>query len=322
MKKILLTAAVVALSASTAFAADLKLPVKAAPPAPPPSPWDIAFGGALSSDYMWRGITQSAHEPSVSAYIEPRYNINPNLQLYVGWSGESIDFPNRAAAEMDVYGGIRPTFGPLAFDIGVWGYLYPGGQCFNAAGPGLDCILNGNLPNGGVFANVAKKDWSFYEIYGHATWTINDSWALGLNFFYAPNILNTGADGEYLSGTVKFTAPSSMALAGGMIGWYVSGEVGEQWLGTSDTFYGSVPYADYLTWNVGVGFTWKVFTLDLRYWDTDLSKANCNVYTSDHTATFNAAAVTVLNPSGLSSNWCDARFVAKLSFDMTLGALK
>ena len=45
-----------------------------------------------------------------------------------------------------------------------------------------------------------------------------------------------------------------------------------------------IPYADYNTWNVGVGFTWKVFTLDLRYYDTDLSKGDCNAFTSDPTA--------------------------------------
>jgi hypothetical protein len=157
--------------------------------------------------------------------------------------------------------------------------------------------------------------------------------------FGTSNILNTGADGTYLSGTAKYTAPASAALMGS-IGWFISGEVGRQWLGTSDTFYGiaagtvnafgvattgfpgGVPYEDYTTWNVGVGFTWKVFTLDLRYYDTDLSKADCNVYTSDHTATFSPANVTATNPGGMGSKWCDARFVAKLSFDMTLGALK
>jgi hypothetical protein len=36
----------------------------------------------------------------------------------VGLSGESITFPNRAAAETDFYGGIRPTFGNLALDLG------------------------------------------------------------------------------------------------------------------------------------------------------------------------------------------------------------
>ena len=147
----------------------------------------------------------------------------------------------------------------------------------------------------GIFVNgnVAKSVASFYEVYGKIGYTWTD-WAFGANFYYSPNFLNTGADGEYLSGTIKFTAPEKMAL--GPFGWYVSGEFGHQWLGTSDAFYGitwtclagnpnGIPYADYNTWNVGLGFTWKVFTLDLRYYDTDLSKGDCNAFTSDPTAT-------------------------------------
>src|SRR5271163_318887 len=34
---------------------------------------------------------------------------------------------NRAAMELDVYGGIRPTFDKLALDFGYWFYSYPGG---------------------------------------------------------------------------------------------------------------------------------------------------------------------------------------------------
>ena len=79
-----------------------------------------AFGAGIVSDYIFRGVTQSNHNPSVTAYFEPRYNVNKDLQLYIGTSTESISFANRAAAEVDVYGGIRPTFGAFAFDIGVW----------------------------------------------------------------------------------------------------------------------------------------------------------------------------------------------------------
>ena len=119
------SAAVVAFGLSTpaALAADLTIPVKAAPAAPAAtSPWDIAFGGALMNDYEFRGITQSAHKPSVAAYSELRYNFNPNLQVYYANAGESIDFPNHAAAEIDFYGGIRPTFDKLALDFGFWYY--------------------------------------------------------------------------------------------------------------------------------------------------------------------------------------------------------
>ncbi len=90
---------------------------------------------------------------------------------------------------------------------------------------------------------------------------------------------------------------------------YISGEFGRQWLGTSDSFYGTVSplspngikYADYNTWNIGVGFTYKVFTLDLRYSDTDLSKGNCNAFTSDFTAAATSTAQAhhhPINPGG------------------------
>src|SRR5579864_4686501 len=142
--KRLASAATLALSLMTvtAYAADMKLKAKA--PEPPPSPWDFAFGSAAMSDYNFRGITQSNHKPSVAAYFEPRYNLSDTLQLYGGVSGESIAFPNRAAAEIDWYGGIRPTLGKLALDFGFWYYWYPGGQCFNAlvAGVPPDCVAN------------------------------------------------------------------------------------------------------------------------------------------------------------------------------------
>ncbi len=46
-----------------------------------------------------------------------------------------------------------------------------------------------------------------------------------------------------------------------------------------------IPEPSYNTWNIGIGFTYKVFTLDLRYSDTDLTKGNCNAFTSDYSTT-------------------------------------
>ena len=85
-------------------------------------PWDIAFGAGIASDYNFRGISQSANKPSVNAYFEGRYNSSKDLQWYAGIGGYSIDFPNRASAEIDLYAGVRPTFGPLALDFGVQYY--------------------------------------------------------------------------------------------------------------------------------------------------------------------------------------------------------
>src|SRR5438445_9272508 len=324
MKKIVLLATALAMVSGSALAADMPMKALKAPPPPPFEPWDVAFGSALMNDYIFRGVTQSNHNASVAAYFEPRYNVTKDLQLYVGVSGESISFANRAAAEVDVYGGIRPTFGAFAFDFGVWGYLYPGGEC-------ADNVLTGGIPGGGVCpvstttifladGNVMKKNVSFFEVYGKVNYTINDNWQFGINEYYSPNFLNSGAWGDYASITGKYIAPSTIFGTSG-VGMYVSGEFGRQWLGTSDSFYGvpafpnGIKYADYNTWNIGIGFTYKVFTLDLRYSDTNLSKGDCNAFTS----AFNGSGttnVTPINPTGVGSNWCGAAGVAKLSADL------
>jgi uncharacterized protein (TIGR02001 family) len=332
MKKMVLVAAMLAMTAGSSLAADMAVKAVRAPPPPPFEPWDLAFGSALMNDYIFRGVTQSNHKPSVAAYFEPRYNLNKDLQLYIGVAGESISFPNRAAAEIDVYGGIRPTIGMFAFDFGVWGYLYPGGQCFNAAafpgsgipGSEIGCIINGNLPFNG---NVAKKDASFFEGYAKVNVTLNDQWQVGVNEYYSPNFLNLGAWGDYASITAKWTAPGTIFGTSGF-GMYISGEFGRQWLGTSDAFYGvvsplanfaaGIPEPSYNTWNAGIGFTYKVFTLDLRYYDTNLSKASCNAFTSDYsTRSFSPAFITPINPGGFGSNWCGAAGVVKFSADLT-----
>src|SRR5258706_7284578 len=244
MKKLVLAAAVLAMTAGSTLAADMAVKAKAPPPAPF-EPWDLAFGSAILNDYIFRGITQSNHMRSVAAYFEPRYNLNKDLQLYIGFAGESISFPNRAAAEIDIYGGIRPTVGIFAFDFGVWGYIYPSGQCFGSQGTTLEgnCSVFGNsidfsqgaigLPING---NFAKKSASFYEGYAKVNITINDQFAVGFNEYYSPNFLNLGAWGNYASITGKWTAPSTTFGSSGF-GMYISGEFGRQWLGNSRIFY-------------------------------------------------------------------------------------
>jgi uncharacterized protein (TIGR02001 family) len=307
-----------ALASSSALAADMA--VKAAPAAPPPSPWDIAITAALMSDYNFRGITQSAHRPSTQVGFEPRYNFTSALQGYVGVSGESIDFPNRAAAEIDFYAGIRPTYGRLALDFGVWDYYYPGGQCFNTpAFCGFATAMP--LPNG----NLVKQNESFYEGYGKATYTVNDNFNFGGGIWGSPSVLNSGASGIYYSGTGTLTAPGTWLPNG--VGAYVSADIGWWQFGTTDAFYGvpafpaGIPYRSYANWDAGVAFTWKAFTLDLRYYQSNLSRGDCNAFTSDHTAT--GIATTPINPFPLpGSDWCGAAFVAKLSLATSINQLK
>lgn len=312
------------LSTSAALAADLPVKAAPAPPPPPPSLWDLAFGGALMNNYNFRGISQSALQPSVAAYSELRYNATPTLQFYYGNSIESIDFDNHAAAEVDFYGGMRPTFGPLALDVGGWYYWYPDGQNFPALVPAgapvgaPDFTCTNGFVGLNHACNAAVANESFWEVYGKATYTFNDNVALTGDVFYDPSWLNSGAPGTYASGILKLTAPGTWLPSG--IGAYLSGEGGYYWLGTTNAFYGNIKLPSYATWNVGLGFTWKVFTLDLRYYDTNLTKSNCDVLTGDQTASLSPANVTTINPSGFGSAWCGAMFVAKFSADLTVGS--
>ena len=292
MKKMVLFAAALAMMSGSAFAADM--PVKATRRRRRHAfdPWDIAFGSAIMNDYIFRGVTQSNHKPSVAAYFEPRYNVNKDLQLYIGTSFESISFANRAAAEVDIYGGIRPTFGMFAFDFGVWGYLYPGGHLRR------QCASFGAFPGGDVCSDQPGHDLPRQRqrheegrqlLRRLRQGQLHHQRQLGVRrqrilFAELPELRRLGQL-RFDHRQVHRAEHACFGTSG--VGMYVSGEFGRQWLGTSDAFYGvtafptGIKYADYNTWNIGIGFTYKVFTLDLRYSDTDLSKGNCNAFTSD-----------------------------------------
>jgi len=293
---------------STAMAADM--PAKAPRKAVEVTPWDIAFGGALMSDYNFRGISQSGRGPSTTAYVETRYTVNPNLQLYAGSQYWAVDLPTDPSAEVDFYAGIRPTLGPLAFDFGFIYYWYPReSQKFLSGGV---AVL---FPTG---LGLTVDDTDYWEVYGKVTWdVIKDRLALGANFYYSPDWLGSGAYGFYASGTAKLTMQSFRfpTLVGPKeVGWYLSGEVGHYSFGTADNFLGSLPFAlpDYWTWNLGVAFTHGVFTLDFRYYDTDATREECVLLTSDPRGTVGGG-----NPLG-TSKWCNSAFVVSTKFDLTV----
>jgi len=292
--KTLLGAGALALALSgQALAADM--PMKAAP-APVTPDFDVAFGGGIASDYIFRGITQSNHGPSATAYFEPRYK-----EFYAGIAGSGIDWPTDAAhalnspsAEVDLYGGWRPTVGKWTFDLGYIYYLYP----------------KTSIPTGS--ASTYTSD--FGEVYAKATYAVTDALGIGGAVYYSPNVLNYHGDSYYYEANFKYTIPSSYFAKNW--GGYVSGAYGRWDIegGTQPTVNGvlatnAIP--SYNTWNIGGGWTWKALTLDLRYSDTDLSSGSgagsCAAFWNGGTAT---------------GGWCRAAFAAKLTFDVLASQLK
>lgn len=305
-----------AASVAPAAAADLMYKAPPAPPPPAPSMFDIAFGAGVASDYNFRGISQSDRGPSVSAYFEPRFKITPNFELYAGIGALSVKLPTDPTAEVDLYAGIRPTFGPLSFDFGLLYYYYPKeSQVFvlptlGPVGFGFPTTQPGGNP---AYVPWTKANTDFLEFYAKAAYVFADIVTVGANLFYADDWLNTGAHGTYASLTAKVAAPSG--LFGPDLGAYASGELGRYWLGRTDAFFGNVQLPDYTYWNLGVGLTYKAFTLDFRYHDTNATQAECFVLTGDLNG-----LDTGSRPG--RSRWCSSAFIVKLSADTTLSALK
>jgi uncharacterized protein (TIGR02001 family) len=283
-------AASAALVASSAGAAERAVP--AAPAAPPPaaSPFDVAFGAFLTSDFIYRGFSISDRGPSVGAYVAPRYE-----WFYAGLTAVSVDLPFRPDALLDFYAGMRPVLGPVALDLRLTYYHFP-----NSVTPGT------NIP--------AKYD--FWQLQARPAWTVNEQLTLAVHGSHAVSFANTGAPETLLSGSALVRAPGTWLPVG--IAAYLSGEIGHQWIGITDT---GANLPDYLFWNVGAGLVYKAFTFDLRYHDTNMSKEECAILTGDLGAT-PGGVPSALNPLGLRSNWCSAAIVGRLSFDMSLSRMR
>ena len=298
MKKTTLALAALALTSGSALAADLLN--KKAPAAPVVvSPWDFTVGGGLTSNYLFRGISQSNNGPSGNVNAELRYTIDPTWQLYVGTAASSIKLTNQATSpsvEIDAIGGVRATVGNFTFDVGAIAYIYP-----------YDTKEAGNVAAAGTPAGnpfwVTNPTW--YEGYGKISYAVNDALTFGINAFFTQSYLDFGSKGTYLSGTAKYTI-GDFAL---------SGEFGRQWLGNTDVAHTPVyqpapatsrAMPDYNYWNAGASYTYKVATLDLRYHGTDMSKAECALITGSSLA------------SGANqSKYCGTTVVGTISFALT-----
>ena len=295
MKKVVLSVvAALAMTATVpALAADM--PVKAAPAAPAAatSPWDVLFGTAFTTDYELRGVSQSAHKPSVNGYFEVDYTVADWLKFYAGIHGYSL-YSGFADAEFDISGGARFSWNNFGLDVGYIYYEYPDGA------------VNGFGSWGDVYAIPTYKVADWLTIGGVVDWSnnFNDKVCLVGS---CPVGINTGvwsgnADYGYYSGNAVITLPwhpiTDVTLS-------INPEVGRQWFNSSVT--ANLGAQSYTYWDVGLDINWKAITLDLRWWDTNAD------------ATTNAVCAVNGHPG---MNACDSRFVATLKFDTSISALK
>lgn len=206
--------------------------------------WTVAG----ESDYIFRGISYNAEDPHVYSYLEFTYNL-----FYLGLYTTNMDYGGSLGPwEQDVYFGIRPTTGPISWDIAAWWYIYG-----NPTEPGL-----GVTPG---TTDVWDSDYVEFRI--GATYSPITNLTLGATVWLTPDQDYGATENVSYEGTIAYTlpqmhifTPTLSALIGhsdsGTNNFYPTG----YWLGEDSYTY----------WNAGVKLAVDKFWMDLRYWDTDI----------------------------------------------------
>jgi len=176
MKKLILAGAITA-----AFGGQVANAADAAPAAAAPaSDHQVTFNVGVTSDYVFRGISQSRNRPALSGGFD--YSHAPS-GLYVGTWASTISWVNDAVPdaelnrrantpmEVDFYGGFKGDIvGAFNFDVGAIHYYYPN-ERLSVITPGLNANTTevyGKLGYGPVYFKAS------YAV-GDAIWTSNKS---------------------------------------------------------------------------------------------------------------------------------------------------
>lgn len=198
----------------------------------PPSDFKISGSAAVTSQYRFRGISQSNNQPAVQGAITVAHSSG----FYVStWGSSATASPavNIGGTEIDVYGGFTHGIADsgVTFDVGVYGYLYPGA-------PGLN----------------------YYEVYGSLTKALGPINAkAGVNF--APKQKNldiyTTHTNTYVYGELSGAIPNTPFTIHTHLGH------------TGGAFDYTKQYLDY---TAGISTTWKNLTFDVSAVGTNVSK--------------------------------------------------
>jgi uncharacterized protein (TIGR02001 family) len=197
-----------------------------------------------TSDYVFRGISQTDNDPTIQGGVDFGYGI-----LYAGWWASGLDFDaflNDAEVEMDWYGGIRPVWRGVTFDFGTIYYSYPGATFVT-------------LP--------FNTQLNYWELKAGASGNIHKDWTVGLNIFWSPDYFGETNRVWTFEGNTALTLPKVH-----MFTPTLSGVLGYQ-DGNSGAYLTSNGFSNYWYWNAGLALAVDNLTFDFRYWGTDASNA-------------------------------------------------
>ena len=210
--------------------------------APAPRACALSANVALATEYVFRGVSQTAEGPAVQGGFDATCGI-----FYAGVWASNLDWGvSGTDIEMDWYAGIKPKTGRITWDLGVIYYSYPSST---EAFTGFD--------NNYVEIKVGGSA----EVWKDGT--------LGVTVFFSP-------DYQFETGNV-WTIETGFSQVLPKIGMFTptfSALVGYQ-VGDDAGYRARITGAgddNYLYWNAGVSFGFlEKWSLDLRYWDSNLS---------------------------------------------------
>jgi uncharacterized protein (TIGR02001 family) len=263
VKKISMIVSALMLSASTVTSGALAQSMKDAPAAAAEEQRALkaAFNFGVTSDYIFRGVSQSARNPAVQGGVDLTYGI-----AYAGLWASAVKFgdntpalPYKASAEVDLYAGIKPVFksslGDFNFDLGAIYYAYPGAA---------ETVRIGA-------AKFGLQRLDYYEFKAGVNKDLWKDGNLATTIFFSPN-------SQYETGKVwtsETTFTQTFAAWGKVVPAF-SSTFGYQ-KGDTNAYKAFISNgaSSYMYGNAGVSLTYdEKISLDLRYWDTNIKNDN------------------------------------------------
>lgn len=223
------------------------------------SPHVFSANVALTTDYMFRGITQSDDGPAIQGGFDYQYKPvgayggvwASNVELAVnGTPSKAVN--NRASLELDIYGGIA---GALANGIG-WDF---GGILYTYPGNNEDSRIVDTKTGAVLFAGA---DYDYAEAYfktNYAFTGVPYSPTVKGGVYVSPDYFGEDGSSVYGFGTFGVTAPYDIGLSATVGYLAVAGEK------TSNVIDGY----DYVHYSVGVSKSLGRLSFNLSWNDAD-----------------------------------------------------
>ena len=80
----------------------------------------VSANVAMTSNYVWRGMSQTLNSPATQGGFDLDYN-----GLYAGVWGSNVNFGDKSSMEADLYLGYAGEVAGIGYDIGAIQYAYP-----------------------------------------------------------------------------------------------------------------------------------------------------------------------------------------------------